>query len=89
MRVLAGLVVAGGLVLLLGLLVSSSELPMDLGAVLWMVQEDVVSKTLATLDKAQVKLEFGGVQGACRRCASNGQDSQDETASCVQTHQWH
>lgn len=54
-----------------GLLVSSSELPMDLGAVLWLLQKaHRQPEFYILLIGSSLKLESCGVQGACRRCAS-------------------
>lgn len=63
------MVVAAGLVSLTGLLVSSSELPMDLRAVLWISQRRVVSKMLYILDRVQLEAVIlwgaGGLQALC------------------------
>lgn len=62
------MVVAAGLVSLTGLLVSSSKLPVDLRAVLWISQRRVVSKIkmLYTLHRVQLEAEVlwgaGGLQ---------------------------
>lgn len=63
------MVVAAGLVSLTGLLVSSSELPMDLGAVLWISQRGIVSKMPFALDMVQLEADIlwgtGGLQVLC------------------------
>lgn len=67
-----------------GLLVSSSELPVDLGAVLWISQKSMVSKMLFTRGMAQREAEIwwgaGALQALCVGMAKTAKTRQPATS---------